>query len=65
MRLIDLLHKLSFDNIAQFVIQYDGEKNSLAAYKVHYDILRSLTPVCDNGSESKAFITQICRRRKN
>ena len=57
MRLIDLLHKLSFDNITPYVIQYDGEKNSLAAYKVHYDILCSLTPVYDNSSESKAYIT--------
>ena len=57
MRLIDLLHKLSFDNITSFVIQYDGEKNSLAAYKVHYDFLCSLTPLYDNSSGSKAYIT--------
>lgn len=57
MRLIDLLHKYSFEEIALYISKYDGGKNSLAPYKVHYDILSGLTPVADKTSESKAIIS--------
>lgn len=57
MKLIDLLHKLSFDEIASYISKYDGKTNCLASYKVHYDILCGLMPVYDKTSESKAIIT--------
>ena len=42
MTLSELLNQTPFDDIAPFIPKYDDCDNSLASYKMHYDLLRSL-----------------------
>ena len=40
----ELLHQVSFDEVVPYIEKYHGEKGCLALYKIHYDMLRHLTP---------------------
>ena len=40
----ELLHQVSFDEIAPYIRKYGSEGCSLVWYKIHYDMLRQLTP---------------------
>ena len=44
MTLYELLHKVSFDEIAPFLLKSYAEGRSLAWFKMHYDYLRHLVP---------------------
>ena len=44
MTLYELLHKVSFDEIAPFLSKSYAEGRSLAWFKMHYDYLRHLVP---------------------
>ena len=50
MTLHELLHKVSFDEIAPFLSKSYAEGRPLAWFKVHYDYLRHLvpSPKCEN-----------------
>ena len=40
----ELLDSVSFEEIVPYIEKYHGEKGCLALYKIHYDMLRHLTP---------------------
>ena len=44
MTLYELLHKVSFDEIAPFLLKSYAEGRSLAWFKMHYDYLCHLVP---------------------
>ena len=40
----ELLDSVSFEEIVPYIEKYHGSKGCLALYKIHYDMLRHLTP---------------------
>ena len=40
----ELLDTVSFEEIVPYIEKYHGSKGCLALYKIHYDMLRHLTP---------------------
>ena len=40
----ELLDSVSFEEIVPFIEKYHGGKGCLVLYKIHYDMLRHLTP---------------------
>ena len=40
----ELLDSVSFEEIVPYIEKYHGEKGCIALYKIHYDMLRHLTP---------------------
>ena len=40
----ELLDSVSFEEIAPYIAKYHGNDDCMVLYKIHYDILRSLTP---------------------
>ena len=53
----ELLHQVSFDEIAPYIRKYGSEGCSLAWYKIHYDMLRQLEPHLDEDDEKTATIS--------
>ena len=53
----ELLHQVSFDEIAPYIKKYGSEGCSLVWYKIHYDMLRQLTPHLDEDDEKKSTIS--------
>lgn len=58
----ELLHQVSFDEIAPYIRKYGGEDCSLVWYKIHYDMLRQLEPHLDEDDEKTATISnaELC-----
>lgn len=65
MTLSELLHSVPFDDIMPFILQFDGGKQSLAQYKMHYDYLCHLTPTSDGGEIKTATISLIPEEERN
>ncbi len=40
----ELLHSVDFDDIAPYVAKYHGDDDCMVMYRIHYDILRGMTP---------------------
>ena len=40
----ELLDSVSFDEIVPYISKYHGDNDCLVLYKIHYDMLQSLTP---------------------
>ena len=53
----ELLHQVSFDEIAPYIRKYGSEECSLVWYKIHYDMLRQLEPNLDEDDEKTATIS--------
>ena len=53
----ELLHQVSFDEIAPYIRKYGSEGCSLVWYKIHYDMLRQLEPHLDDDDEETATIS--------
>lgn len=53
----ELLHQVSFDEIAPYIRKYGSEEGSIAWYKIHYDMLRQLEPRLDEDDEKTATIS--------
>ena len=53
----ELLHQVSFDEIAPYIRKYGSEGCSLVWYKIHYDMLRQLEPHLDEDDEGTATIS--------
>ena len=53
----ELLHQVSFDEIAPYIRKYGSEGCSLVWYKIHYDMLRQLEPNLDEDDEKTATIS--------
>lgn len=53
----ELLHQVSFDEIAPYIRKYGSEGCSLVWYKIHYDMLRQLEPHLDEDDEKTATIS--------
>lgn len=53
----ELLHSVSFDEIAPFIEKQAGSPVNLALYKTHYDMLRLLTPHREEGDNDTANVT--------
>lgn len=53
----DLLHRVSFDEIAPYIRKYGSKGYSLVWYKIHYDMLRQLEPRLDEDDEKTATIS--------
>ena len=58
----ELLHQVSFDEIAPYIRKYGSEGCSLVWYKIHYDMLRQLEPHLDDDDEKTATISnaELC-----
>jgi len=58
----ELLHKVTFDEIAPYIRKYGSEECSLVWYKIHYDMLRQLEPNLDEDDENTATISnaELC-----
>lgn len=53
----ELLHSVTFDEILPFIEKYHGHSESVAMYKMHYDMLRHLTPHHDESDNKTATIS--------
>ena len=53
----ELLHQVSFDEIAPYIRKYGSKGCSLVWYKIHYDMLRQLEPHLDEDDEGTATIS--------
>ena len=53
----ELLHSVSFDEIMPYMEKYHGHTRCTAHYKMHYDMLRLLTPHREEGDNATAAIT--------
>lgn len=51
MTLSELLNKIPFDDIAVHIPKYNESNNSLASYKMHYDLLKNLDGTPQQSSE--------------
>ena len=53
----ELLHTVTFDEILPFIEKYHGHSGSVAMYKMHYDMLRHLTPHQEESDIKTAIIS--------
>ena len=53
----ELLHSVTFDEILPFIKKYHGHSESTAMYKMHYDMLRHLTPHQEESDIKTAIIS--------
>ena len=53
----ELLHSVSFDEIMPYMEKYHGHTRCTAHYKMHYDMLRLLTPHWEEDDNATAAIT--------
>ena len=56
MTLYELLHKVSFDEIAPFLSKSYAEGKSLPWFKMHYDYLRHLVPLPKSEKDYKITV---------
>ena len=53
----ELLDSVSFEEIVPYIEKYHGEKGCLALYKIHYDMLRHLTPNPEDSYYNNATVS--------
>lgn len=59
MTLYELLHKVSFDEIAPFLSKSYEERRSLAWFKMHYDYLRHLVPSPESETGYDIYVEMV------
>ena len=62
MTLYELLHKVSFDEIAPFLSKSYAEGRSLAWFKMHYDYLCHLVPSPKSETDDDIYVEMVPRQ---
>ncbi len=57
MTLSELLHNVTFEEIAPYIVKYHGDDKCMAGYKIHFDLLRGMKPSSSEGDNMTATIS--------
>ncbi len=57
MTLSELLHTVTFEEVAPYIVKYHGDDKCMAGYKIHFDLLRGMKPSCSEGDNKIATIS--------